>query len=270
MRTVATRAAGTLELHVRYIGTSPEPAGGTRRQYEYRIRCTEPDIVDEFTGTDLYSGVGKDIDADDMIRTLAGFLDNAAERYTADMAAPDDEYPMWVYEAAYQNADELGMIAIEKELFAQASEPGDAVQTARYISVVFHNPGDDANETLNILDTHGPEAAMEHLTQWDFGSETEYAAEANGHVYHELPSSDLDRSYTSGEYTMTYNHHYGHVHLLRRVDAPRSTGDRPRRSRQTPDLARRDRNEPRSSAWTRPAASEDAAETTRSVPPRAF
>ncbi|MBU3995071.1 MAG: hypothetical protein KKF42_04735, partial [Actinobacteria bacterium] len=41
----------------------------------------------------------------------------------------------------------------------------------------------------------------------------------NGYVYDEPPSGPLDRSATRDVYTLTYNHDFGYVSLLREYDA---------------------------------------------------
>lgn len=87
------------------------------------------------------------------------------------------------------------------------------------MSVVFMH-GEEADAVLDMIDRNGPEAAINHLSQWDYGDETRDAALVNGYVYDEIPQSPTDcaiRSDASG-YALTYNHHFGYVSLLRRFD----------------------------------------------------
>ena len=83
-----------------------------------------------------------------------------------------------------------------------------------WVSVVFLQ-GDDADEVLDLINTHGTQAAVEHLSGWDYGEETTDAAMENGHVYDLRPAGVLDREVRDGDYQMTYNHSFGHVGLYR-------------------------------------------------------
>lgn len=101
---------------------------------------------------------------------------------------------------------------------APAHELGrDAVSTGeprRWISVVFLQ-GTETEEVLDLIDRDGPDAAIDHLRNWDYGDETTDAALENGYVYDEPPTGQLDRVITDGDYTLTYNPFMGHVSLLR-------------------------------------------------------
>lgn len=101
---------------------------------------------------------------------------------------------------------------------AQAPEATEPVPR-RWISVVFLQ-GEEADEVLELIDRDGPHAGIEHLTGWDYGTETTDAALVNGYVYDEPPTSLLDRTLTEGDYTLTYNPSLGHVSLLRVLDTP--------------------------------------------------
>ncbi|MCT1437553.1 hypothetical protein [Brachybacterium paraconglomeratum] len=99
-----------------------------------------------------------------------------------------------------------------------AQEVGQEAVTAeaprRWLSVVFLQ-GAEADEVLDLIDRDGPDAAIEHLRNWDYGEETTDAALENGYVYDEPPTGQLDRVVTDGDYTLTYNPFMGHVSLLR-------------------------------------------------------
>jgi hypothetical protein len=203
------------------------------------------------------------------VRTLASFLSAAGESYRYALEHLDSEpenldlFPSWVTEAAYLNADELAILAAEEELLDDPRNT-DQVDPATYVSVVFQQ-GDDATDTLNILNENGPQAALEHLSQWDFGRETEEAADVYGGVYDEPPASADDRTHASGEYVMTYSHAHGHVGLVRKLDPPTDNPPRSGANAQfTPKTLRRrpDQGDVASefssggeSPWTRPAGS---------------
>lgn len=94
----------------------------------------------------------------------------------------------------------------------------------RWISVVFLQ-GSEADEVLDLIDRDGPDAAIEHLRNWDYGEETTDAALENGYVYDEPPTGQLDRTVIDGDYTLTYNPFMGHVNLLRSHPAAMSDPD---------------------------------------------
>ena len=89
-------------------------------------------------------------------------------------------------------------------------------RTTRWMSVVFLQ-GEEADAVLDMIDRIGPEAAIRHLSQWDYGNETRDAALVNGYVYDEIPQSPTDRVIrdNASAYALTYNHHFGYVSLLR-------------------------------------------------------
>ncbi|MGQ2913635.1 hypothetical protein [Microbacterium kunmingense] len=86
----------------------------------------------------------------------------------------------------------------------------------RWMSVVFMQ-GADAGAVLDLIERNGPEATIQHLSQWDFGDETRDAAMVNGYVYDEIPQSPTDRVIRDGAsgYALTYNQHFEYVSLLR-------------------------------------------------------
>jgi hypothetical protein len=75
--------------------------------------------------------------------------------------------------------------------------------------------GSEADEVLDMIDRDGPDTALEHLKNWDYGNETTDAAMENGHVYDLPPVGMLDREVRDGDYQMTYNQSFGHVGLYR-------------------------------------------------------
>ncbi|WP_345802224.1 hypothetical protein AAIB33_03775 [Microbacterium sp. AZCO] len=89
----------------------------------------------------------------------------------------------------------------------------------RWMSIVFLQ-GEEADTVIDMIDRNGPEAAIHHLSQWDYGDETRDAALVNGYVYDEIPESPTDHVIRDDGfgYVLTYNHHFGYVSLLRRFD----------------------------------------------------
>ncbi|WP_203579168.1 hypothetical protein [Microbacterium hibisci] len=89
----------------------------------------------------------------------------------------------------------------------------------RWMSIVFLQ-GEEADTALDMIDRNGPEAAIHHLSQWDYGDQTRDAALVNGYVYDEIPQSPTDRVIRGdgSGYALTYNRHFGYVALLRHFD----------------------------------------------------
>lgn len=84
----------------------------------------------------------------------------------------------------------------------------------RWLNIVFLQ-GDQATESLDLIEQDGPDAAISHLRGYDYGDETTGAALSNGYVYARLPEGELDRTVTSDGYALTYNSSLGHVSLYR-------------------------------------------------------
>lgn len=87
----------------------------------------------------------------------------------------------------------------------------------RWMSVIFLQ-GEEADTVLDMIDNEGAEAAIHHLSRWDYGDETRDAALVNGYVYDEIPESPTDRVFRGDgtPYALTYNHQFGYVSLIRR------------------------------------------------------
>ena len=84
----------------------------------------------------------------------------------------------------------------------------------RYVSVVFLQ-GEEADRVLDLIGADGIDAAIDHLSNWDYGEETTQAALVNGYVYDTPPTGALDSTAKQGEYVLTYNRDFAHVSLLR-------------------------------------------------------
>ncbi len=85
----------------------------------------------------------------------------------------------------------------------------------RWVGIVFLQ-GEDADKVLDLINAKGVEAGIEHLSQWDYGTETTDAAMVNGDVHDSAPVYASDRQAETGDYSMTYNPQAGHVSLYRR------------------------------------------------------
>lgn len=103
--------------------------------------------------------------------------------------------------------------------------PSDSA-LSRWVGIVFLQ-GQDADEVLAIIDRDGTDAAVEHLAGFDMGEETTQAALVNGYVYDTIPTGPLDRTTSSGEYTLTYNHDHGHVSMFRTHSEPPEPAEAP-------------------------------------------
>ena len=216
--TPTTARAGSLTLTV-----WPDEPVGEHQRYAYRIHDTTSGETIE--GRDLFTGAGAPVDPGRALRELAGFLSAAGEarQYALDNpgAHPENEglFPAWTAEAARRNYTDLAMLAESVPELPEAGHPEQTKVGPRWISVVFLQ-GDEAGEVLDLLDRHGVDAAIDHLTGYDYGTETTQAALENGYVYDAPPVGALDRTVIRDGYALTYNPFLGYVSLLRAHTAP--------------------------------------------------
>ncbi|MCM1011779.1 hypothetical protein [Brevibacterium sp. XM4083] len=84
----------------------------------------------------------------------------------------------------------------------------------QWLSVVFLQ-GQDADDVLALIDEEGEAAAVGHLQNFDYGTETTDAALSNGYVYATPPTTALATSVRGEDYTMVYDRALGHVGLYR-------------------------------------------------------
>ncbi|MCC6855300.1 MAG: hypothetical protein IT189_04490 [Microbacteriaceae bacterium] len=132
------------------------------------------------------------------------------------------------------HADSLLFDRVETHLDAASQHSGtiawhpaaERPASSRWVNVVFLQ-GHDADE-LAIIDRDGTDAAIAHLSGYDFGDETTQAALVNGYVYDQIPTGALDRIAAGEAYTLTYNHDLGHVSLLRTYSVAEPESDPPR------------------------------------------
>lgn len=210
----ATRAsvqAGELRLTV-----WPDVPLGEHQRYAYRIE--NPATGQSVEGRDLFTGVGAPVSPKRALRELAVFLSAAgdARQFAIDHPGQhtdnDGAFPDWVADAARQHPDAF------TELIDHDPNLPEKPGGRRWVSVVFLQ-GEEADQVLDIIDREGTDAAIEHLTGYDFGEETTQAALENGYVYDQPSTGALDRTATRDVYTLTYSPFLGHVSLLRTHDA---------------------------------------------------
>jgi hypothetical protein len=206
----ATVQAGELTLTV-----WPDVPLGEHQRYAYRIE--HPATGQNIEGRDLFTGTGAPVSPARAVRELAVFLSAAGDSrqyaldHPGDHTDHDGAFPEWVADAARRDPDSLA------ELIDHDPDLPDTTDR-RWVSVVFLQ-GEDADRVLDIIDRDGTDAAIDHLTGYDFGEETTQAALENGYVYDTPPVGTLDRTATHGAYTLTYSPFLSHVALLRTHDA---------------------------------------------------
>ncbi|WP_201791517.1 hypothetical protein [Aeromicrobium sp. PE09-221] len=210
---ITTVQAGSLALTV-----WPDAPVGEHQRYAYRITDTTTGQTVE--GRDLFTGAGTLVDPHRAIRDLATFLSAAgqARQHGLDQSgsSPEHEglFPAWVAEAARTNTDALAELSEH-----DPTEPEQAVGR-RWLNVAFLQ-GEEADAVLDLIDRDGAEAAIAHLSGYDYGDETTQAALENGYVYDDQPpTGSTDRTVQDGRYALTYNHALGHVGLYREFDTP--------------------------------------------------
>ena len=251
-RKLVARQAGSLHLALWHDGTTPDEHGGYRQRYAYRIADATVPGAQPHDGRDIHSGVGAEVDTTAAMRALVTYLSAAADAYQHQMSnplsAPEnlDLFPAWATEAAYLNSDELTMLALELE-HADEPDAGEATSMAppiaspdqedahdepawppaRYYTVTSVR-NEEGRAVVDLLQEHGVQAAIGHLSQRDLGSETLEAALFNQEYHAEVPHSPGTREATDGPYVLTYQPGLGTVHLLREfpAEAPGGWPDR--------------------------------------------
>ncbi|MBX3086869.1 MAG: hypothetical protein KF742_00135 [Cryobacterium sp.] len=200
------------------------------------------------------------------VRSLRQVLDQLATAHVNNHARAFDDHGNHAVGSAdaLAAADELHQSATfidqaEERLNAAASAASQvawhdspaarATTTVRWINVVFMQ-GDEADEVLDMIDSDGPAAGLDHLKNWDFGDETTSAAMENGYVYDEPPSGALEHELREGNYHLTYSHSFDHVALYRRHTVSLEDGlpDESRGLHTSPATRRQQR-----SSWFEPA-----------------
>ena len=94
--------------------------------------------------------------------------------------------------------------------------PDKGRDMSKYLEVVFMQ-GDDASELFDLLDSHGWDALIDRLTDWDYGQKTEDAAVINGFIYDGLPPYQSDQRFSRGKYIAVVNWPYNYIALYREL-----------------------------------------------------
>ncbi len=177
---------------------------------------------------DLYGVLGDLLSG---VRSLRQVLDQLATAHINNRARAFDDHGDHAVGStdARAAADELHQAATfidqaEERLNAAASAASrvawheapaaDLTPTTRWVNLIFMQ-GEDAAEVLDMIDTDGATAGLDHLKNWDFGDETTSAAMENGYVYDEPPSGPLEHELREGDYHLAYSHSFNHVALYR-------------------------------------------------------
>ena len=95
-----------------------------------------------------------------------------------------------------------------ESLIESVKEGFQACFESQYGDIIFLQD-DQANEVMNILREKGEDAAMDYLSQWDYGDV--------GEVRDEIPAGNADEKYERGEYIMHYNTPLGYAGLIRKL-----------------------------------------------------
>lgn len=216
---------------------------------------------------DLYGVLGDLLSG---VRSLKQVLDQLATAHVENQRRAFDDHGDHAIGSKYalDVADKLRQAATlieqaEERLDAAASDASrvawhetpdaDPLPVARWISVVFLQ-GQEADEVLDMIDSDGALAGLNHLKSWDFGDETTSAAMENGYVYDVPPSEPLEREVRDGDYHLAYSHSFEHVALFRLHGvAPADQLPDDNRVLGTPSASSRTREQQRTS-WFEPAS----------------
>jgi len=87
---------------------------------------------------------------------------------------------------------------------------GGNVPNEKYANIVFLE-GSQATEALEIYDNDGVEAAIDHLAQWDYGTDSEYE------LRNDISAGANDKTWRKGNYILTVNTSIGYIGLERAV-----------------------------------------------------
>jgi len=202
---------------------------GEHHRYGYLVE--DERTGDIASGRNIYTGT-EAVEPDQAMRELVRLLlaDAASPKYPLlpeGKTAPRPMFPDTIREATRGSRNVLHTLQEQPitsvSPLREASPSKTLMDTGagnekRWINVVFLQ-GDDADQALQMLDREGTDALIEYLAGYDVGDDTVQAALANGYVYDEPPNGPLDRTATRDVYTLTYNHDFGYVSLLREYDA---------------------------------------------------
>ncbi|MEK0218607.1 hypothetical protein WM014_07290 [Bifidobacterium mongoliense] len=199
------RVLGDLSASIRHLHQIVEQVAAN---HETKV----PFVFDD--AGDHEAGVRYALDAAEQLRRAARLLDQSYDRLAEGFSA-------------------AGRIAWHRE----PAPDTDVALDRRWVTVVFLQ-GREADEALDIIQTDGVDAAVEHLARWDYGAETDSAAIINRDVHDAIPAGVLDRTAESGQYTLTYNPFMGHVALHRHPHTSEETPPEPQPEPEPPTRRR--------------------------------
>jgi hypothetical protein len=235
--TALTRTCGSLTITVRYDGAAHTGPFGLRHRWTYRIEdATQPEWTPA-KGVDLYPARQSPANAREALRSLLALLTISGRGYADQLQNPGSasadlvRFAAWVPEAAHHNTNELAALALELTSTGHGPEhatvparnvdhaPSDQASwpPGRWYSVVFLQ-GEEGYDVVDLIDAQGPNAAIEHLSAWDYGSETRGTALFHDHTYTTLPTEPGGHSIESGPYALVWHTGLGHVSLLRQFE----------------------------------------------------
>ncbi|MCI1659689.1 MAG: hypothetical protein LKK45_02650 [Bifidobacterium psychraerophilum] len=199
------RVLGDLSASLRHLHQTVEQVAAN---HETRVPYAFDDAGDHETG------VRYALDAAEHLHRAARLLDQSYDRLSEGFSA-------------------AGRIAWHHD----PAPDTDVALGRQWVTVVFLQ-GEEADQVLDIIQTRGVDAAVEHLARWDYGAETDSAAIINRDVHDAIPAGVLDRTAESGPYTLTYNPFMGHVALHRHPHTSEETPPEPQPEPEPPTRRR--------------------------------
>jgi hypothetical protein len=115
--------------------------------------------------------------------------------------------PGWYCAVVVNAPDDDGTYSGEVAGWAVSYKAVESEYDGPWVDVVFAQDRDDYEECADM----GIDEMVEHLSQWDYGQETDDAHTCETH-----PWGSDDRTYKVGEYVLTINYRLGYVSLNRR------------------------------------------------------
>jgi len=237
-----TRTCGSLTITVRYDGAAHTGPFGLRDRWAYRLEDVAHPDRKPAEGVDLYPPRQSPATAREALGSFVALLTMAGQSHARQMQDPGAtsaglvRFPAWVPEAAHLNARDLAALALElapaEHNAGHASAPAqDAISTdqapssgsapwppSRWYDVVFLQD-DEGFHAIDLIHEYGPDAAIDHLSAWDYGSETRDTAVFHDHTHDALPTEPGGHHAESGPYVLVWHTGLGHVNLLRQFES---------------------------------------------------
>ncbi|WP_454852175.1 hypothetical protein [Promicromonospora soli] len=236
-----TRTCGSLTITVRYDGAARTGPFGLRHRWTYRLEdAARPDRTPA-EGVDLYPVRQSPANAREALGSLLALLTIAGRGHADQRKNPGStsaslvRFAAWVPEASHLNANELAALALELASAEHSSERAavparNAISAdqppstdeapwppGRWYGVVFLQD-EEGYDVVDLIDAQGPNAAIEHLSAWDYGSETRDTALFHDHTHTTLTTEPGGHCVESGPYALVWHTGLGHVSLLRQFE----------------------------------------------------